>query len=103
MLIRCSTENTIATITSHIILVRKEVFDDLLKNYPNLNGLPHAQEEYLVFNENEILNHHSKMDYNQKKESILLLRRNSELPIQNVTVEDDDFHEMIRDFQQALI
>ena len=89
-------------LTSHKILVRKEVFDDLLKNYPNLNGIPHAQEEYLVFNENEILNHHSQMDYNQKKESILLLRRNSELPIQNVTVEDDDFHEMIRDFQQSL-
>lgn len=90
------------TLTSHKILVRKEVFDDLRKSCPNLNGLPCAQEEYLVFNENEILNHHSKMDYNQKKENILLLRRNSELPIQNVTVEDDDFHEMIRDFQQSL-
>ena len=42
------------------------------------------------------------LDYNSKKSSILFLRQNSELPVQSVTVEDDDFHEMIRDFQQEL-
>ena len=38
-----------------------------------------------------------------KKNSILVLRQNSELPIQCLIDEDGDFHEMVKEFQQSLM
>ena len=90
------------TLTGHKVMVKKDMFESLCGSRSELKELPFSREEYYVFNENEILNHHCDLDYNSKKSSILFLRQNSELPVQSVTVEDEDFHEMIRDFQQEL-
>lgn len=90
------------TLTSHKVMVKKDVFESMCSIRSELKELPYSLEEYFVFNENEILNHHCDLDYNTKKSDILFLRQNSELPVQSVTVEDEDFHEMIRDFQQEL-
>ena len=90
------------TLTSHKVIVKKDVFKSMCGIRSELKELPYSLEEYFVFNENEILNHHCDLDYNTKKSDILFLRQNSELPVQSVTVEDEDFHEMIRDFQQEL-
>ena len=91
------------TLNAHKISIRKSVFEDLCKEYPNLNTIPRTEESYIVFNEMEILNHNSDMEYNDKKNSILVLRQNSELPIQCLIDEDGDFHEMVKEFQQSLM
>lgn len=88
------------SLESNKLLVKKDRFDYLAEDYPDLSQLNYKTEEYNSLSENEILNQQSDMTYEQKKDLILLLRQNSSLNIQNVAGEDFDFSDMVKGIQQ---
>ncbi len=88
------------TLESNKLLVKKQDYECLVKKNPDLQKFNSQTDEYLTFIESEILNQHNDLDYEQKKELILLLRQNSYLNIQNVAGEDYDFADMVRHIQQ---